>query len=126
MIFEKITFTWGGQDYVLPAESVLRTIAQVEDVITLGELAPRPGRLPLAKISIAFGIALRAAGVRVTDEEVYNAMFGDARMVQNAVAALGTLQMLMIPPEHLRAKDPKPGKPEAASAAGSSPLATGS
>lgn len=125
--FEEVGLTWEGREYVIPADGVLRVIAKVEDVITLGELAVAQKRIPLAKLATAYGVMLRAAGADVTDEQVYSGMFanGGKDMPRRAMQAALTLQALMIPPEHLRAT--KPGKGGAATGpAASSRSATGS
>jgi hypothetical protein len=127
-VFEEITLSWNGKNYVIPPDDVLRCIAKIESVCTLGELASHQlrGQLPLAKISMAFAVALRHAGAKVTDDEVYGALFQDSgqEMQRMASQAIFTLQAMMIPPEHLRAPA---GKAEAAGErAASSPSATSS
>lgn len=128
MTFKPVTFSWLGQEYTVPADRVLYCIAEVEGVLTLGDLASMQSRsrLSLAKLAIAYGIALRFAGVQVKDEEVYAGMFKDAgaELQRRAFGALFTLQALMVPPEHLRAE---PGKANGgADPAASSPSATSS
>lgn len=128
--FEPIPLEWSGKKYLIPADNVLRVIAQIEDVLTLGQLASAQshGRLPLAKIAIAFGIALRHAGAEVSDEDVYNGMFsaGGAELQRRALTAVFTLQAMMVPPEHLRANPGKANGGAAGSPAASSPSATDS
>ena len=128
-IFSDVRLEWGDQDFTIPAERVLGAIAVVEDVITLGDLAGNSrGRLPLAKISMAYGALIRYAGGKVSDEEIYTACFGErGKAIQKRASEMVfSLQVLMIPPEHLRA--PPSGKAEAASKrrADSSPSATSS
>lgn len=115
-IFEPIRLEWSGKQYTIPPDQVLRTIAAVEDFITLGDLSD-PRRPPLAKISRAFGFMLRAAGATVTDEEVYSDLFakGSQDLHNQVINAVFSLQVLMIPPEHLRSKKaPDEGKEPAA------------
>jgi hypothetical protein len=130
-VFEEVTLSWNGQDYKIPPDQVLRTIAEIEGVITMGDLAQMSlGRPMLAKLAMAFGIALRAAGAIVTDDEIYFGVFGDKTdrvktIRERAHRAIFSLQSLMIPPEHLRAEPGK--KPEAAGKrAASSPRRTSS
>lgn len=129
MIFKPITMAWHGTEYTIPADEVLRCIAEVESVLTLGDIANMQARsrLALAKIAIAYGIALRFAGAQVSDEEVYAGMFKDAgaELQRRALGAIFTLQALMVPPEHLRAE---PGKANggAGETAASSPSVTSS
>jgi hypothetical protein len=101
-MFEPITLTWDGREYVIPADQVMRAIAIVEEHITLGELGQAGDgvRVPLGKISMAFGALLRFAGARVTDAHVYEKVFSDAD--GSAAAACIALISLMMPPEHLR------------------------
>lgn len=116
-IFEPVSFGWKGKTYVVPATEVLRLIAAVEEVITLADLsASRP---PMARLSSAFGIALRYAGATVADEEIYKTIFenGGASVVSSAV---NSLISMMIPPSTLQdvvvgADKSAPKKPRAAS-----------
>lgn len=130
-IFSDVRLEWGEAAFTITADRVLGAIAVVEDHITLGDLGARKS-LPLAKISMAYGAVLRYAGAKVSDDEVYNAMFRDkGRRLQRAASeAVFALQVLMIPPEHLRApaEETKPGKAEASEEprAASSPSATSS
>ena len=107
-VFEEVKIEWEGKTYAIPSSQVLRTIAQVEDIISLGELGERSTsrKLPFAKLSMALGVILRAAGCDVTADDVYNSLFknGGKEMPRRALDAVVLLNMLMIPPEHLREK----------------------
>lgn len=106
-LFEDVKLTWNGREYTLPSQRVMRTISQIENHITLVELteANERGSLPIAKLTAAFGILLRNAGAKVTDEDIYGAMFSSnenmAIMVQQSIEQLLTL---MIPPKVLAKK----------------------
>lgn len=115
-VFEDVKLAWKGGELVIPPERVLRAIVLVEDVLTLGELGRCmvSGTLPLARIASAYGVLLRYAGAKVTDDEVYEGMFAKSEMQQQAMRAVFALQQLMIPPEHLR--KPAPEKPPAGTA----------
>lgn len=110
---------WDGRKLTVPADRMLATIARVEDIITLGELSAyfTTGRLPLAKLSQAFGVVLRQAGANVEDDDVYDGMFRakGAEVRRRATEAISMLMSMMVPPEHLRSvmEPAKPGKPEA-------------
>jgi hypothetical protein len=107
-IFEQITLTWKGREYVIPPDNVLRCIAMVEDVLPLGVLAQSAtGDYKLAKLAAAFAVALRYAGAKVTDEEVYSGMFEGqgADLAAKARAYVFALQAMMIPPEQLRSSE---------------------
>lgn len=103
-IFEKITLIWKGKEYFIPPDQVMRAIAKIEDVISMVQIARcfENRDLPLVKISQAYGAALRHAGARVDDEEIYADLFSSGQLQQRAIAAIQTLQIMMIPPEHLR------------------------
>lgn len=115
-MFEPIEVKWGERSYKLQPDGILRAIADVEDVLTIGELyvyQARRDTLPLAKLALAYATLLRHAGAQVTAEQVYAAMFSGDDLQSRAISAIQTLQMLMIPPSALRERA-APGKPEAA------------
>lgn len=126
MIFEPIKLTWKGAEFTIAPDRVLGCIAQIEEVLPIGELARLSvGDLKLAKLSRAFAVALRYAGAQVSDEEVYSGLFTDlgGDMYVKARAYVFALQAMMLPPEHLR----KAGKEAAAAErAGSSRKRTSS
>jgi hypothetical protein len=102
---QDVTFSWKGAEYKVEAREVLPLIAKVEEIITLGELADasNTGKVPLAKLSKAFGVALRYAGAKVTDEEMYVGMFENASAGMAAArSAIMALIGMMIPPEYLQ------------------------
>lgn len=114
MIFKPVTLSWKGAEYEVAADKVMMLIAQIEDVITLPELLNPKGR-PLAKISMAFGAALRYAGAKVRDDEIYASMFA-AGSSDAAAAAVSGLLSMMLPPSTVETPDPKKAEPpEAAS-----------
>lgn len=100
--FEDVTLSWNGEEFTVPAERQLILIAQIEDALSgsSGEQAVtilmRPGGPPYSRLAAAFGSALRYAGARVSDEEIYLAIVealaqcnGDVMLeVRNAVLAL--------------------------------------
>lgn len=113
-IFERVTLGWRGEDYIVEPDRVMMMLAEIEQIITFAELAANPKKPPLVRISMAYGAALRFAGAKVQDEEIYSAMFkGDNAAETQEV--IGTLMAMMIPPEHLRQQGngEDEGKPEA-------------
>ena len=68
-LFEPVTLTWKGQEYVVKPDQVMYLIAIVEDKITLRQLSS--GDVPFSRTAQAFGAALRYAGAKVNDDEVY-------------------------------------------------------
>jgi len=127
-VFEKVEVEWKGQKYTLPPSRVVRCIADVEDVLTLAQLSRylAMGNPPLGKLSMAFAILLQHAGARVSDDEVYNVLFKDDVENERAVQCIYALQVLMIPPEHLRTAEAKLRAAGAMTEPASSPTSTGS
>lgn len=119
-VFEPVTLTWDGRDYTIAADQVMRCIAAVEEVITLGELNEFSikGQCPLARVAQAFGVVLRFAGCQVRDDVVYAGMFskGGGNAARDAVQ---TLLLMMVPPSTYRGV-PTSKKGAPASAASSS------
>lgn len=93
-LFEPVELTWKGDVYAIPPSRVLRAIAVVEDVITLQQLSMGP-RVPLAKLAMAYAALLRFAGGKVTDDEMYLALFGPKGA--DATAQVQMMLRLMLP-----------------------------
>jgi hypothetical protein len=111
-IFEEITLTWAGADYTIEPNKVMGAIARIEEVITLKELGEyaQKGDAPMAKLAMAFAAVLRYAGARVSEEEVYAAMFSKEGQT-SAMASISTLLTMMIPPNAF--KQTQSGKAQA-------------
>lgn len=109
-IFQPINLKWKGEEYEVAPDRVMQLIAKVEDVITLSEVYTysQRGAAPVAKIAMAYGVALRYAGAKVRDDEVYQGLFAEGG--EGAIpAALNALLSMMIPPPEQQAK-PKKGQ----------------
>ena len=113
-----VTLVWKGVEYRIEAREVLPVVAKIEECLTLFELADMNSvkKVKLARLSMAFGIALRHAGARVTDDEVHSGMFEAGNQRVAAESAVAALLTLMVPPEHLQEKPD--GKKKAEPAAG--------
>ena len=88
--FEDVTLTWRGQDYTVPANRQMALIAKIEDALSgdtgqqaLTVLFRREGP-PYSRLAAAFGAALRHAGARVSDDEVYLSIQTDLVSKSNA------------------------------------------
>jgi hypothetical protein len=105
-IFEEVRFGWNGREYKIPPDQVMRLLAQIEDVVTMGDLYRYSvsGRPPLAKLATAYGLALRYAGANVSDEEIYVGMFKSKgkELQTTVVRAIQALLSLMVPPAALQ------------------------
>lgn len=104
-VFQPVTLKWSDKEYVVPANQVMGLIAQIEDAVTLPELLGKKGA-PLGRVAMGYGAALRYAGARVTDEEVYQGMFGGDSSATVQAAVTGLLTM-MIPPVDVAEKGGK-------------------
>lgn len=134
--FKDVSIAWDGVTYTIPAKRVLTCVAMVEDVLTLDELFKFIGArntVPFAKLARAFGIMLRYAGAKMTDDEIFAGMLDGMSQEEKQQAAMHgvqTLLMMMLPPKHLQMLeegDAKPaGKEPAASSQNSSSSAAGS
>jgi hypothetical protein len=113
-IFSEVKLQWGGADYIVPPNDVMRVIAIIENHISLGDLErwSRTNSVPLGRLSMAYGAVLRFAGARVSDPEIYASMFKSGEMGERIARAIGDLLLLMIPPD--AAKEAAAGKPGAA------------
>lgn len=95
-IFKSITLSFAGKNYLIPANNVMPCLAQIEDVVTLQDISNK-NRVPIVKVSQAYGIALRYAGAEVTDEQIYESIFENGGAATISAAVSGLLAM-MIPP----------------------------
>ncbi len=104
MIFEPVVLTWKGVDYEIAPDRVMMLIAKIEDILTLSEIFAYQGKgaAPMAKLSMAYGVALRYAGAKVRDDEVYKGMFDECG--SSAGTAINALLSMMLPPAELQSE----------------------
>ena len=98
-VFEDVTLTWKGDEYTVPSNRVMGLIATIEDHISIAQLY-RDGGPPLSKLASAYASALKYAGCRVSNEDVYASCFQDGQRIIPELVA-GLLSM-MIPPSVLQ------------------------
>lgn len=99
-IFKPITFEWVGVKYTIPADKILPIVADIETKITFMELAStmqNQKKVPIATLSMVYGMVLRYAGAQVSDNEVYAGMFANSDE-NTLAAAMQTLMLMMMPP----------------------------
>ena len=128
-VFQPVEFEWEGEVFTIPAHGVLATIADIESIVTFMELAlamSNPERVPLARLSQVYSIALRHAGAAVTPEEIYAGLFGDDHTRQTVTAAIGVLVVMMSPPGSLSINTKAPTKGGARAQKKTSPSSKGS
>lgn len=101
-IFEPVTISWKGEDYTVPADKVMRMIACIEDHVKVGDLI-RPEGPGFVKLSMAYGSALRYAGARVADDEIYESIY--AQGADQFATLVASLLTMMMPPSTLKTVD---------------------
>jgi len=114
-VFEDVSVEFNGETKVIPANKVLKLIAQLEEIQTLPELmAMRENKdFSISKISSSYGTLLRYAGFDIDDEGAYEAVaVGSIDVAVNAILAI---ILIMIPPKAARKaqdiEDKKTSKP---------------
>ena len=105
-IFEDISLTFGGDEFTIKGNQVMKLIAQIEDVISLQELTSQPN---LSKLAEAYALAINYAGGKVMIDEVYASLFGDGGP-ENIQSSITNLIMMMIPPSSYQPDEEKSGK----------------
>ena len=95
-----ITLTWKGKTYTIPEKKAFEVGDQIEDILTLSELAAMAERPKFHKLARCFAVMLRFAGCRVSDMEVHSQMMTQIKngaqedlVAANAVAALMAVLM---------------------------------
>lgn len=75
----QIEMTWKGRDYVVPEDRAFELGEQVEDIVTLVDLADLAARPKFRKIARVYGTMLRFAGAKCTDAEVHSAIMAEIK-----------------------------------------------
>lgn len=90
-----IKLTWAGKDYTIPEKKAFEVGDEIEDVLTLYELAAMSEKPKFHKLARCFAIMLRCAGCKVSDRDVHSEMMrqvrtgaGEEMVAANAVNAL--------------------------------------
>lgn len=91
-VFRELTITWKGKDYKFTPS--MRLMRSIEDEISIASLTTRAaeGDLPISHANFVITKMLQAAGVTVTEEDVWfeiNAMGNDGMiaMIRTALSA---------------------------------------
>lgn len=85
-----IRMKFRGADYVIPANRAFEIGAEVEEIVTLGEIGTWGNRVPFFKVARCYGAMLRFAGAKVTDGEVHGEIMGNLAAAGKARADDGT------------------------------------
>lgn len=92
-IYPEVTIEWGGVEY--KTKATFKVINKIEQTVSLAGLVTRvqSGDVPLSHLATVYANLLRGAGVVVTEEDVFNAMFGaddSAELTQEEVIGLAS------------------------------------
>lgn len=82
-----IRMKWRGEDHVIPAHRAFEIGAEVEGIVTLGEIGNWGNRVPFYKVARCYGAMLRFAGAKVTDAEVHAEIMGNLEAAGKARVA---------------------------------------
>ncbi|TCP43932.1 hypothetical protein [Rhodovulum marinum] len=121
--FEPVTLKWRGESFRVEAEDQLRLIAEIEDALADKSGTPavlvlmRKGGPSYARLSRAYGAALRYAGADVSDDEIYLSLTetiaeGDLALALQVQSAILGLLAIIAPPVHRRIMAPAEEAPE--------------
>ncbi len=125
--FEDVAFVWKGETFTVPANQQLRLIAEIEEALVRpGEQAVavlcRTGGPGYSRLAAAYGAALRYAGAKVDDEDIYLAIVDglgnrDTSTVVDVQGYLMALLAVVAPPIYRKITAPDeaedtPEKPE--------------
>lgn len=110
--FDTVTLKWGEKAYAIPPRAVLGAIARIEEHLTFSELLAYGQRktVPIGRLAGAYGSLLRYAGAEVTDDEVYQEMFGGGNGTETMLAATTTLMEMMVPKTAIKEPVRAPGE----------------
>lgn len=106
-IFQDVVLAYEGKEYRVKSDDVMLLIEAVEDIITIDELTS--SKVKFVKLSRAYGEALRFAGCKINDQQIYVSMFSQDQSIAAAQNAIAGLVSLMIPFDTTPAKK-KPAK----------------
>jgi hypothetical protein len=103
-LFSEVKLAWGNKEYTVPADKVLQLIAVIEEHVTMEDLYSTGYKR--SKIAAAYTAALRFAGSRALQAQVYSALF-DVEDSQRIHKVIDALLHVMIPPAQLQKLMPK-------------------
>lgn len=98
-VFDPIELRWKGDQFEIPARRVLASIASVEEILPFGVIAQMANgvNINVSKISQAYGCLLRLAGVKATDEDVYELIIENPDEAGGAREIIWILMTSMLP-----------------------------
>lgn len=108
---KRVKLSFDGQDY--ETQVTLDVIAEMEQRVNLLKLAQSlaTGDVKMSHVAIVFASLLRSAGAKVTDDDVWQAMFGDGAA---DVVSAATIALSCVFPETKTVGGASVGKPQTA------------
>lgn len=91
-IFKELTISWNDTEYKL--QPSMRLLNRIEERVSLAVISARiaSGQPPLSMLATAYAVMLESAGCKVTEEQVYEALFSlDASGISAMSFAVMTL-----------------------------------
>jgi hypothetical protein len=102
-IFQEIRLFWEDDEFIIPPDRVLGAVAEIEEIVTLPDLLlMMGGKMTMARLSRAYGVLLRYAGAKLSDEQVYGGLVKRGETFEQMQIACIALLGVMIPPASLR------------------------
>lgn len=92
-----VTMQWRGAEYIIPANKAFQIGEEVEDIVTLAEIAQWGARPKMHRLARCYATMLRFAGCKVADATVFDDMMsakedaGGQLLAVQAIAALAEL-----------------------------------
>jgi len=93
-----VEMQWRGKKYTIPATQAFQIGEQIEDIVTLAEIAQWASRPKMHKLARCYGTMLRFAGCKVADATVFDEIMGaktDDHGNFAAAQAIGALAELL-------------------------------
>jgi hypothetical protein len=102
-IFRELTIKWKGEEYrFVPSMKLMRSIEMGDISFTDIAVRTSQGRPPISHIAFVLSKMLQSAGVKVTDEQVYEEIVtGD----QESITSLISLVLTSFSPSETKAKN---------------------
>jgi hypothetical protein len=74
---KSIKLQWKGQEYLISEREVFEVAGEIEEVVTIGELAEMAKRPKFVKLSRAYAVMLKFAGAKnVTAQDIHSEIMG--------------------------------------------------
>lgn len=100
-VFTDIDLVWNGRVYTIKSNRVMGAIAQIEDLVTLAEIAAfgARGTMPMARLCQGYAAAFKYAGAKVTGEDILQAVYAQPEKQLVVMKAVAGLLAMGMPPD---------------------------